>query len=109
MQKIKHWLVKRLGGYTREEYDDWSRIPIVKPPIIREVHRTTELRAVQKISQHEILTSQDYQIFEKVMLSKIENELKAAITPYITWNKRREDGNVLFSGTLTVLVPESGV
>ena len=30
-QKFKNWLIKKLGGYTKAEYEDWSRVPIPKP------------------------------------------------------------------------------
>lgn len=35
LKRLKDWLIKRLGGYSKEEYNDWSRIPIVMNMAIR--------------------------------------------------------------------------
>lgn len=30
LKKFKDWLIKKLGGFTKAEYDDWTRVPVSK-------------------------------------------------------------------------------
>lgn len=36
LKKFKDWLIKKLGGFTKAEYDDWSRLPVSKLEFIPE-------------------------------------------------------------------------
>lgn len=103
LKRLKDWLIKRLGGYTKEEYNDWSRIPIVKPPIVREVHRTAELHAVQIINMEELAAHRnavDLRARERIV-SRLTNDM----IPYIAWksSENRQDFTVTLEGVLVVL------
>ena len=54
LKRLKDWLIKRLGGYTKEEYNDWSRIPIVKLLIVEKRFRTVDLRAERTVYLEEL-------------------------------------------------------
>ena len=103
LKRLKDWLIKRLGGYTKEEYDDWSRIPIVKPPIIREVHRTTELHAAQIINMEELAAYRD--VVDLRARERIVSKLTTDMIPYIAWksSENRRDFTVTLEGVLVVL------
>ena len=58
-KRFKTWLIKRLGGYTKEEYDDWSRIPIPKPLIREERFRAVDLRAERTVYFEEVMALEE--------------------------------------------------
>lgn len=102
-KRFKDWLIKHLGGYTKEEYNDWSRIPIVKPPIVREVHRTAELHAAQIIGMKDLAAHRD--LVELLARERIVSELTTGMIPYIAWksSENRQDFTVTLEGVLVVL------
>lgn len=102
-KRFKAWLIKRLGGYTKEEYDDWSRIPIVRPAIVREVHRTAELRAAQIIGMEDLAAYRD--LVDLRARERIVSELTTGMIPYIAWksSENRQDFTVTLEGVLVVL------
>ena len=103
-KRFKAWLIKRLGGYTKEEYDDWSRIPIVRPPIIQEVHRTVDLHADRVVRYEEVvaLGATQAEIHAKTY---IREALSVAMLPHIKWRMTRHpnDFQMIVEGVLTVL------
>ena len=93
LERLKNWLIKRLGGYTKEEYDDWSRVPISKP-YFREapVPNVIKLVAVKKFSRQEMVCpawfSERYTAeFEKDCLVR---ELAGQIVPFVEFQWRED-------------------
>ena len=107
LERLKNWLIKRLGGYTKEEYDDQSRFPIMKPDfraIARTVRHTVDLRAERIVYREEFMTL-GQQEAELRTRAEIARELASAAMPYIAWEQceNRLDLAVRVRGTLTVL------
>lgn len=102
-KRFKTWLIKRLGGYTKEEYDDWSRIPIVKPLIREERFRAVDLHAARTVSYEEVMAlgAQQAEIHAKTY---IREALSVAMLPYISWRMTRHptDFKMRVEGVLLV-------
>lgn len=104
MKRLKDWLIKRLGGYTKEEYNDWSRIPVAKPLIVEKRFGTVDLRA-ECIVYHEELTVLGQQEAELRTRRKIAEELAGLALPYIVWEQveNRMNMAIRVSGKLVVM------
>lgn len=91
LKRLKDWLIKRLGGYTKEEYNDWSRIPIVKLLIVEKRFRTVDLRAERTVYLEElrVLGRQEAELRTR---QKIAEELAGLALPYIVWKKTQNPG-----------------
>ena len=104
LKRLKDWLIKRLGGYTKEEYNDWSRIPIVKPLIREERFRAVDLRAERTVYLEElrVLGQQEAELRTR---QKIAEELAGLALPYIVWEQTENRMNMAIrvSGKLVVM------
>lgn len=106
-KRFKNWLIKRLGGYTKVEYDDWSRIPIVKPDLFsvdRCVGHTVKLHADRTVYFEDVV-ARGWQEVERFTCAEITRELTNAALPYITWRKLKDpaDFKMRIEATLAVL------
>lgn len=103
-KRFKTWLIKRLGGYTKEEYDDWSRIPIVKPLIVEKRFGTVNLHAERTVYLEElrVLGQQEAELRTR---QKIAKELAGLALPYIVWEQTENRMNMAIrvSGKLVVM------
>lgn len=109
-KRFKNWLIKRLGGYTKAEYDDWSRIPIVKPDLFsvdRSVGHTVELHADRNVYFEDVV-ARCWQEVELLTRAEITRELTNAVLPYITWRKIKDPAafKMRIEATLAVLDKE---
>ena len=98
-QKFKNWLIKRLGGYTQEEY---HRIEYKPLPVLRvEEHRPIKLRSTMTINNA-------YLGGIERATRVVEQRLADDIRQHIAWEKW--DGycpdEVVITGTITVLEQE---
>ena len=91
LKRLKDWLIKRLGGYTKEEYNDWSRIPIVKPLIREERFRAVDLRAERTVYFEDVMALGEQQTEIRTRREIVE-ELSHAMLPYIVWRKTQNPG-----------------
>lgn len=102
-ERFKAWLIKRLGGYTKEEYDDWSRIPIAKTLIVEQRFRSVDLRADRTVTFEQVsaLGAHQAEIHAKTY---IREALSGAMLPYIVWRMRRHPTGheMIVEGVITV-------
>ncbi|MBQ3557843.1 MAG: hypothetical protein IJA11_08640 [Oscillospiraceae bacterium] len=104
LKRFKAWLIKRLGGYTQEEYDDWRRIPIQKPAL-QEVNRSViTLKAGRTVDFKEIMEYGEQQM-EIVTTRGIIDELANAMLPFVFWKKTTVDFKMRVEGVLMVVEP----
>lgn len=77
-EKVKCWLIKKLGGYTKAEYDDFSRFPGIKYEFL-----PPQTRDVVKLCAHG-----EFSCFDSPPPEWIENrlmdELARQMKPYVT-------------------------
>lgn len=108
LQKLKDWLIKRLGGYTRKEYNlvyDAYQIAFRRPR-----RSPVKLRACQVVSVEEFAAVRSEQELEARVCEKIVSDLQFAALPYVRFRKTVEDrgATVRIEGTLEVLEPQEG-
>ena len=103
LQKLKDRLIKWLGGYTREEYNDCSRIPIAKPDfrVIARPERLVSL-STERIVYYEEIAVLGRCEAELRTRQKIAEELTKQALPYIAWEQteNRENMAIRVRGTL---------
>lgn len=84
-KRFKNWLIKRLGGYTKAEYDDWSRFHIQRQ-IVRDVRRTVDLRVAKTVRCEEFMALGKTQT-ELLVRRELTDALTKAAQPYIVWRQ----------------------
>ena len=101
-KQVKNWLIKRLGGYTKAEYE------IVRMPHtqVKEVRRTVDLRAVRTVRFEEVKVVGQTQM--EILVKKwLTQELIQSLQPYIVWRKTKYPAELDFEmqveATLTVV------
>ena len=104
-KRICDWLIKRLGGYTKAEYDDWSRIPVAKPVIQERCHRVETLRAVQTIHMNDLSTAWDIDAAGIRAKEMIVRRLGLDLTPYVQWHTSEcyETMTIALEGRIAVM------
>ena len=103
LERLKNWLIKRLGGYTKEEYNDWSRIPIAEPLIVERKFRSIDLHSERIVHYEEVMAHGAQQIESRAKRGIID-ELSHAMLPYIDWRKKQSPGDfaIRIEGVLCV-------
>ena len=97
IQKIKNWLIKKLGGHTKAEYDDTSRFPITKfeflPPAERHDVITLGAEAI-----FDYFRSDEADYIENRLIRSLSEQMK----PYV--NFVREDDRMNLKSTIYAYV-----
>lgn len=83
-EKIKNWLIKWLGGYTKAEYDDFSRCPVTRFEIIPDQPKNIVTLRAEMWFDH--FSTPPTEWTEKQLIG----ELAMKIKPYVHW-ERSED------------------
>ena len=79
LTRPKNWIIKKLGGYTKAEYDNLSRFPI----------RHFEFMPPQRSNIVTLQTQGAFDKFNEPSQEWLENrvvcELAKQLKPYVTW------------------------
>lgn len=82
--KIKNWLIKRLGGYTKAEYDDFSRFPVTRFEVIPE--RTKNIVRLQSEAWFDSFSTPPTEWTERKLIGELAMQLK----PYVHWEQSED-------------------
>lgn len=79
-RRIKNWCIKKLGGYTKAEYDDMSRFPVERFEFIPrpDSKRIITLKAEASI---DVIHSVPHDWVEGKMLDELAKQMK----PFVVW------------------------
>lgn len=75
--KFKTWLIKKLGGYTKAEYDKIAHIP-VHPPVLREVRSN-----VHTLRDELTVFRETERRYRKALEKDMVVKLAEALEPYV--------------------------
>lgn len=80
-EKIKNWLIKRLGGYTKAEYDDSGRFPVTRYEVIQDQRK--DVVTLQADMWYDAFSTPPSEWTEKQLIG----ELAMKIKPYVKWER----------------------
>lgn len=83
-QKIKNWLIKKLGGYTKAEYDDFSRCPVTRFEILPE--RPKNIVRLHADVWFDPFSTPPREWTERKLLDALATQIK----PYVHWENSED-------------------
>ena len=106
-KRFKTWLIKRLGGYTKEEYDK-CYLSTWHKPIIPGTRKFVTLHATHTLGMEELAAIRDefdHRVTERRVRDILVKRLTDDMIQHIEWNvcENRRDQTMTVEGVLVVV------
>lgn len=104
IQRVRDWMIKKLGGYTREEYDATVRPALNLGPDVR-TKKMERLRAQVEIEPSEIQVYQNSDLFIQILAQRMMPLIKdrMQIRRLVDSPEYSPAGNIVIEGYITVV------
>ena len=81
LKKFKDWLIKKLGGYTKAEYDDFSRIPVCRYEFLPPQNNNIVTLSIEGEFSH--FDDPPTEWIEDMLMAELARKIK----PHVHWER----------------------